>query len=179
MGLWACGLFEIWDITKRGNRVKLLQDVLPQHGVLQHHGVQCHHGWPHVPLACGLRPNYYALTSRSLFEVQDALSTDAEVHVVHYGDLELQGAGGHIDGFWLHSEVTQYFWSSLKEAHRPKQSHWLSFELWGEKKIAGSYTCLAYAAGKKLLRSVVLSCPRAMKMKEKNPWIGQFVHIRI
>ena len=39
-----------------------------------------HNREPHVPLGCGLRPKYYALTSRSLFEVQEALSTAAEAH---------------------------------------------------------------------------------------------------
>ena len=84
---------------ERGNQVSLHQDVLPEHVVLQHHGAQGHNRGPHVPLGCGLRQNNYALTSRSLSEVQEALSTAAEVHVVHYGDLEPEGAGGHIDGF--------------------------------------------------------------------------------
>ena len=101
MGPWACGPVSFGEKGEggRGNQVRFHQDVKPQHGFLQHNGVQGHNGGPHVPLGCGLRQNNYALTSRSLFEVQDALSTDAEVHVVHYGDLELQGAGGHIDGF--------------------------------------------------------------------------------
>ena len=47
----------------------------------------------------GLMPNDYAWNSRRLFEVQEALSTAAESHVVHYDDLEPHGAGGHIDGF--------------------------------------------------------------------------------
>ena len=58
-----------------------------------------HNREPHVPLGCGLWPKYYALTSRSLFEVQEALSTAAEAHAVHYDDLEPYGGGGHADGF--------------------------------------------------------------------------------
>ena len=63
-------------------------------GYPPHHGVQGHRGEPHVPLGCGLRPNDHALTSRGLFEVQDALSTAAEAHVVLHVDPEPHGVGG-------------------------------------------------------------------------------------
>ena len=94
MGLWACGLLRNERNGRRRNKVRLHQDLLPQHGVLQHHGIQGHNGGPHVPLGCGLRPNDYALTFRRMFEVQEALSTGAEAHVVHYDDLVPHGAGG-------------------------------------------------------------------------------------
>ena len=96
MGLWACGLLRN---GRRRNEVILHQDFLPQHGVLQHHGIHGHNGGPHVPLSCGLRPNDYASTSRRMFEVQEALSTAAGAHGVHYDDLVPHDAGGHIGGF--------------------------------------------------------------------------------
>ena len=86
IGPWAHGSVGLWAFEKlekkRGNKVGLHQDFLPQHGVLQHHGIQGHNGGPHVPLSCGLRPNDYASTLRRLFEIQEALSTAAGAHVV-------------------------------------------------------------------------------------------------
>ena len=62
-------------------------------------------GGPCVPLDRWLRPNDHALTSRGLFEVQDALSTAAEAHVVPHVDPEPHGVGGHNDGVKVLGEV--------------------------------------------------------------------------
>ena len=98
-----------------------LQDVQPQHVVLQHHVVQGHHGGPRVPMVCGLRPYDHALTSRGLFEVQDASSTAVEVQVVTHVDTELHGVGRHHD--WVRvlckSKYVPLTWRQYWMEHPP------------------------------------------------------------
>ena len=126
MGLWACGLSRNERNGRRRNRVRLHQGLLPQHGVLQHHGIQGHSGGPHVPLGCGLTMHWPLEGCLRFRKHYPQVQKHMWYIMMTLYPMVLEG---HIGGFILHSEVTQYIWSSLKEAHRPTHPPWLSFEL--------------------------------------------------
>ena len=97
MGLWACGLLRNGRRRKGDFKSDFIQISYLNMGSSNTMGVRVTTGDLMYLCGSGLMPNDYAWNSRRLFEVQEALSTAAESHVVHYDDLEPHGAGG--DGF--------------------------------------------------------------------------------